>query len=273
MFTTKEIVNVSTSTISTSSANFTDKERLVNLADLSLIGQVADKGFFELFPDCVCSPERVTEVFVQEGLLPKEVAEKSATSGKSLHSPRALESALASGKILPGKLQIGNSQFAESGEIFPVSNSENSPILQEILCQQREVLCWHEMTLDYAVSLYWIRSFNAARKAAEKMRKEQEKQDGISPEPKVSKREKEALKRAEAAERNFQSLQEQGIENMKRITLHTGRVIQAIEEVLSFSTFKKGEKEQYEKAVSHLKGLLPNLETLTSPEKTEKPEK
>ena len=269
MFTEKTILSASVSSDSLSDS-LSDKEKLIRLSDLSLIGQVADKGFFELFPDCIACPEKVTEVFISKKLLPKEVAEKSATTGKMLHSPRALESALASGKILPGKLQIGNSQFAETGENIPISspdflkNQGNSPENQEVSCQ-REVLCWHEMTLDYSLALYWIRSFNAARKAAEKLRKEKEKEEGINPSPKISKREKEAIKRAEAAEKNFQSLQEQGLKNMRKITLHTGKVIQAIEELLSFSTFQKGKKESYEKAVSYLKELLPNLETLTSP--------
>ena len=265
MFSAKEIISTQIS-VSSSSTKFSDKENLVRLADLSLIGQISDKGFFELFPDCIYNPEKVTSVFITEGLLPKEVAELSATSGKMLHSPRALESALASRKVSPGKLQFGNSQTVEN---LPSLNPEN----QEVSCQ-REILNWHEMTLDYSISLYWIRSFNAARKAAEKMKKEQDKENGIVPSPKVSKREKEALKRAESAERNLDTLQKQGIENMRKITLHTGRVIQAIEEVLSFSTFKKGEKEKYEKAVSHLKGLLPNLETLVNPVSPEKePEK
>lgn len=279
MFTPATVISCSVSSDSSLSDKLSDKEKIVRLSDLSLIGQVADKGFFELFPDAIAHPEKVTSIFISEGLLPKEVAEISATSGKSLHSPRSLENALASGKICPGKLQIGSAQSVESGEeISPVSNSENPDnsgnwgIPQEISCQ-REILSWHEMTLDYSVSLYWIRSFNAARKAAEKMRKEQEKNEGITHEPKQSKREKEALKRAETAERNFNSLQEQGIENMKRITLHTGKVILAVEEVLALAVPQKGKKEQYEKAVSYLKGLLPNLETITKPASPEKPEK
>ena len=261
MFTPTTILSASvSSSISSCPSNLTDKERILNLADLSLIGQVADKGFFELFPDCACSPERVTEVFVQEGLLPAQILDKDAKSGKLLFSARSLEAAIWGGKVTPGLLQISSASGAEEISSAP----ENS------VPTQREVLCWKELTLDYSISLYWIRSFNAARKAALKLRKEKEKESGIKPDSKESKKEKNYRLRAEAAERNFQSLQEQGIENMKRITLHTGRVIQAIEEVLSFSTFKKGEKEKYEKAVSHLKGLLPNLETLTSPDSPEK---
>ena len=164
MFTTKEIVSCSVSSnISSLSDNLSDKERILNLADLSLIGQVADKGFFELFPDCICNPERVTEVFVQEGLLPAQILDKNAKSGKLLFSARSLEAAIWGGKVTPGLLQISSASGTE----------EISSVPKNSVPTQREVLCWKELTLDYSVSLYWIRSFNAARKAALKLRKKQ----------------------------------------------------------------------------------------------------
>lgn len=160
-----------------------EREFLRKLSDLSLAGQVAGQKFFELFRDCVGSPDAVTEKFVSLGLLPREIRDVDGRNSRPLFPARGLEAALQTGKVRPGVLP---------GE------QDLSPELR------RPCIVWKSATLDYSVALFWIRSFNAARKAAEKANP---KGPGGNSRP-ASKREREAELRAQAAEARLKEAQE-----------------------------------------------------------------
>lgn len=217
--------------VSGGNSQFSDSARLRALSDLSLAGHLAGTKFFEMFPDTVGAPDRVTEIFVSLGLLPREIRDVDGRNSRPLFPARGLESALQSGKVRPG--------------ILP-ADENLSPTLR------RPSITWKGITLDYSVALFWVRSFNAARKQA----KAAEPKDDSGNSRPATKREREAELRAQAAEARLKEAQERGLQEAEAAFHFRNQLVAEIIKLRSQAMAMPSLEKEYAETWSEICSML-----------------
>lgn len=207
-----------------------DCATLADLTDLFVKGNVAQewatKQFWQKFPHTAGVPEEVTAVFVREQLLPPELLTRKIDGEKLEFSPRSLETGLQRGTLKP-----------ERG---------NDGVLRVL---------WKGVLVDYSPCVFWIRLTNAARKAADKAKKDNGETAGSS--RKESKNEREWRERAEKAEAAMAAKDALAAEAAQQAAEFTARVRKLVHQLVETSQAAPGQETAYEAAAMSLLNLLP----------------
>lgn len=201
---------------------------IIDMADVYAIGQNQTSAFFEKYPQCKADPDQVIVVFVQDADLPPCMKDKAEDGQKLAYSPRGFEAAVAKGKL---NVERGNNN--------------------------RLLVTWKDLTLDYNIMVFYAKIYNAARKNAENA---QPKEKGERKETKAEKELRERAEKAEAAckakDAAYLELMEKAEAQDKANREFTKKVAQAVADLLANSQPKAKKGEAYTAAAASLKAML-----------------
>ena len=224
--------NTGDRTMNFQASNISDapiSQSIVDMADIYAIGQNQTSVFFAKYPHCKADPDQVVVVFTRETSLPPCLKDKT-DDGKLAFSPRSFEATLSKGKL-------------------PISRGNDDRLLVD----------WKGLSLDYNLMIFLAKVYNAARKAAEKVK--EGSNAGTS--RKETAKEKECRERAERAEAACKAKDAAYLELMEKAEAQgranhefTKKVAQAVADLLANSQPKAKKNEAYTTAAAALKAML-----------------